>query len=108
MEVEGGAVSFPKEMLGRPYPWEKQEEILRAVSEHNRVAVRSGHGVGKTWASARCVLWYLYCHRGVYRVNNCSDLETGGKGSLEGNKATAPPQRSTAGRETNEDSTGAG
>jgi len=59
------ALIFARAVLGPPEPWEKQAEILRAVSEHDRVVVRSGHGVGKTWASARCVLWFLFCHRGA-------------------------------------------
>ncbi len=40
--------------------WWKQEEIMRAVRDSGRVAVRSGHGVGKTWVAARVCLWFLY------------------------------------------------
>ena len=34
--------------------------VLRAVRDHRFVAVRSGHGVGKTWTAARAALWFLF------------------------------------------------
>jgi len=40
--------------------WEKQEEIITSVFENTYTAVRSGHGVGKTYSSALCVLSFLY------------------------------------------------
>ncbi|ADD02653.1 Terminase-like family protein [Thermoanaerobacter thermohydrosulfuricus WC1] len=43
-------------------PWEKQEEILKAVRDHKRVAVRACHGVGKTKVAAWVALWFLYTH----------------------------------------------
>ena len=39
--------------------WRKQAEILRAVKDHPRVAVRSCNGSGKTFAAACAVLWWL-------------------------------------------------
>lgn len=39
--------------------WEKQEEIISSVFEHTYTAVRSGHSIGKTFASALCVLAFL-------------------------------------------------
>ena len=36
-----------------------QQEVLRALAYHNRVAVRSGHGVGKTELASVAVLWFL-------------------------------------------------
>lgn len=36
-------------------------EILRAITLHRKVAVRSGHGVGKSWLMARIALWFLSC-----------------------------------------------
>ncbi len=53
---------FCTKVLGGEQPWEKQAEILRSVRDASRVAVRSGHGVGKTWAAARACLWFLYTH----------------------------------------------
>jgi len=42
-------------------PWSKQVEILEAVRDHNRVAVRSCNGSGKTYVAAHVVLWWLMC-----------------------------------------------
>ena len=41
-------------------PWQKQCEILEAVRDNPRVAVRSCHGAGKSWIAARVALWFLY------------------------------------------------
>jgi hypothetical protein len=40
-------------------PWSKQRAVLEAVGDHQRVAVRSAYGVGKTSIAARVVLWWL-------------------------------------------------
>jgi hypothetical protein len=42
--------------------WSKQREILNAVRDHRRVAVRSGHGVGKSWTAALIACWWLDTH----------------------------------------------
>lgn len=39
--------------------WSKQREILEAVRDHARVAVRSSHGIGKTFTAAQAILWFL-------------------------------------------------
>lgn len=39
--------------------WSKQRDVMRAVRNHKRVAVRSAHGVGKTAVAARVVLDFL-------------------------------------------------
>ena len=38
-------------------PW--QAEALRAIGEHDRVSIRSGHGVGKTALVCIVLLWFL-------------------------------------------------
>lgn len=43
--------------------WSKQKEILQAVKDHKRVAVRSSNGVGKTFTASVVVLWFLYAHQ---------------------------------------------
>ena len=53
-------VAFCTEVLGDERPWSRQREILEAVRDHRRTAVRSGHGVGKSWTIARLALWWLY------------------------------------------------
>lgn len=52
-------VEWVREFLGGD-PWEKQEEILRALAGPERVTVRACHGVGKTWTAAGAALWFLY------------------------------------------------
>lgn len=54
-------VRFTIDLFGeKPDPI--QAEVMRAVAEHPQVAVKSGHGVGKTWLSARLALWYFITH----------------------------------------------
>lgn len=49
---------FVTEALGaRPEPW--QSKALAAAVSHDRLAVRSGHGVGKTAFLAWLILWWL-------------------------------------------------
>lgn len=52
-------VEFCREILGVE-PWAKQIEILEAVRDHPRVAVRSGHKIGKSNIAAAIALWF-YC-----------------------------------------------
>lgn len=42
--------------------WSKQADIMHAVRDHRRVAVRSGHGVGKSWTAALVAAWWLDVH----------------------------------------------
>lgn len=53
-------VLFVKEVLNtQPDKW--QEEFLGHIAAGNRrISVRSGHGVGKSTASAWAMLWYLF------------------------------------------------
>lgn len=39
--------------------------MLTATLDHRRIAVRSGHGVGKTFVVACLVLWWLYARQGL-------------------------------------------
>jgi phage terminase large subunit len=52
-------VLFVQEVLGQePDDW--QAEMMRAVAAgHRRISIRSGHGVGKSTASAWLMLWFL-------------------------------------------------
>jgi phage terminase large subunit len=51
-------VAFCREVLGVE-PWQKQIEILEAIRDHKRVAVRSGHKVGKSHSAAVAALWFF-------------------------------------------------
>jgi hypothetical protein len=42
--------------------WSKQQEILEAVRDHRKVAVRSGHGVGKSHVASLVATWWLDTH----------------------------------------------
>lgn len=42
--------------------WSKQAQILDAVRDHRRTAVRSGHGVGKSHVASLAVGWWLDTH----------------------------------------------
>lgn len=51
-------VGFFRNVLGVD-PWERQREILEAVRDHDRVAVASGHKIGKSSSAAGLALWYF-------------------------------------------------
>ena len=42
-----------------PDPW--QAEALGALAEHDKVSIRSGHGVGKSTLDSWAILWFLSC-----------------------------------------------
>ena len=52
-------VGFAHDILGVE-PWAKQVEILEALRDHRRVAVRSGHKTGKSNSMGIAALWF-YC-----------------------------------------------
>lgn len=54
-------VAWVRDVLGE-FLWSKQREILLAVRDHRRVAVRSAHSVGKSFLAARLVAWWIECH----------------------------------------------
>lgn len=54
-------LAFARDILG-VHPVEYQRLILESVRDHRRTAVRSCHGVGKTFIAAVVVLWFLACH----------------------------------------------
>lgn len=59
-------ISFTTEVLGVKL-WPRQEEILRAALIEGRIAVRSGHKVGKSLIAACIALWFA-CTRPLARV----------------------------------------
>jgi hypothetical protein len=51
-------VAFVRQAIGaRPDPW--QCDVLTALLEHDNVALRAAHGVGKTTLLAWAILWFL-------------------------------------------------
>lgn len=51
--------------LGLPQCEFWQEEVLKAIPKHDRLSIRSGHGVGKGTLIAWIVLWALLTHDDV-------------------------------------------
>lgn len=51
-------VSFARDALG-VVPWSRQVEILEAVRDNDRVAIASGHKVGKSHTAAIIALWFF-------------------------------------------------
>lgn len=56
-----GPVSWVEQRLGE-FVWSKQREIMQALLDHRRVAVRSCHGVGKSHIASRIAAWWLDVH----------------------------------------------
>ena len=54
-------VAFAHQVLGVRL-WEKQEEVLNALTSSRRVAVKAGNGLGKGFCAAVAVLWYMHTH----------------------------------------------
>ena len=54
-------VAFAREVLGVEL-WHKQVEALTALTEHRRVAVKSGNGLGKGFCAAVAALWFIHSH----------------------------------------------
>ena len=54
-------VRFSEEILGIRL-WPKQQEILRSLTTHSQVAVRSGQKCGKTMLAVIAALWFVVCH----------------------------------------------
>ena len=52
---------FARNILGVQL-WSKQEEVLKAIRDYRRVAVKAGNGLGKGFTAAVAVLWFLSCH----------------------------------------------
>lgn len=63
-------VGFCRDVLGIE-PWDKQIEILEAIRDHKRVAVRSGHKCGKSTTAAIAALWFYCSHADARVVMTC-------------------------------------
>jgi phage terminase large subunit len=60
-------LGFAREVLGLTL-WDAMEQILLAVRDHRKVAVRSGHKVSKSTTSAVIALWRCLCREGSRTV----------------------------------------
>jgi len=50
-----------REVLGDDL-WGEQAQIVESVRDTPETAVRSCHGIGKSFIAARTALWFLYTH----------------------------------------------
>ena len=58
LKSKNNPLIFVRDVLGAtPEPW--QAEALEAVGKHDRVSIRSGHGVGKTTFESWLILWFM-------------------------------------------------
>jgi len=61
LRLRNDPVLFVEQVIGaKPQRW--QAEALRAISKHDKVAIKSGHGVGKTAFESWVALWWLLTH----------------------------------------------
>ena len=77
VRMHGDPVLFVEGVLGAtPQQW--QRESLEAIRDNNRVAIRSGHGVGKTAFLSWVILWWALTHypcKVACTANSASQLE---------------------------------
>lgn len=50
---------FVEDLIGAT-PEPEQRQVLDAIAKYKRVAVKSGHGIGKTACEAWTILWFLF------------------------------------------------
>ncbi|MCI0828737.1 MAG: hypothetical protein J4N67_01255 [Chloroflexi bacterium] len=55
-------LEFASDVLGVEL-WAKQREVLSALVQHRRVAVKSGNGLGKGFCAAVALLWFIHAHK---------------------------------------------
>lgn len=58
---------WAKDKLGF-HLWSKQVEIANALLKYRRVAVKSGHGVGKSFVASVIIAWWVDTHKDVDSV----------------------------------------
>lgn len=59
---ENDPVLFVSEVIGKdPQPWQKEMLQQLVDPDVRRIAVRSGHGVGKSTGASWAMLWHLFC-----------------------------------------------
>lgn len=58
---------WAKDKLGF-HLWSKQVEIANALLKYRRVAVKSGHGVGKSFVASIIIAWWVDTHKDVDSV----------------------------------------
>lgn len=60
VKYQDNAIGFATDVLGVEL-WSKQIEILEAIINHSRIAIKSGHKVSKTFTACIIALWWYCC-----------------------------------------------
>lgn len=63
-------VAFFREVLGIE-PWDKQIEVIEAIRDNDRVAVKSGHKVSKSNTGAGIALWFFASYEDARVIMTC-------------------------------------
>jgi hypothetical protein len=58
-QCQADPVAFTNKFLEAEL-WDRQKEVAWGVAEHDLVAVKSGHGVGKSFLASCLLLWFLF------------------------------------------------
>ena len=103
-------VLFATHILGLDL-WPREAEILRAIRDHRRTAIKACHGVGKTFTLAVATLWWLARYpEGVVLMTSPTQRQVEialENGSISRRK-NDPPESLDSGWAGREDARGAG
>lgn len=58
VDYRADGAQWLRDKLGE-FPWSMQQEIMASVVKYRRTAVRSCHGVGKSWFGGRVMTWWI-------------------------------------------------
>ena len=64
LKYQTDPVGFAKDIRGlkAAHIWDKMREMLEAIAKHNRIAIRAGHSVSKTFTLGNVVVpWFKMC-----------------------------------------------
>jgi len=74
LEIIGDPAKYARFVLGYDL-WSTQEEILHAVAEHQRVAVKACHASSKTLTLALLILWWIIRHKDAIAITTAPTYE---------------------------------
>ena len=60
VDISGSFRSWHNFIFPRSDSWSKMDETMDAISKYDNIAIRSGHGVSKSFILARAGLWFLF------------------------------------------------
>jgi len=62
LKSQADPVWWAENVLGiKTLTWQPHRDILMAFAKHDRIAIKSGHSLGKDFISGVVSLWFLYC-----------------------------------------------